>query len=252
MIIRYAPIDNPWHRAAAGWFLAFFLAGCLAFPAFDEFGYEVDELSLLIWIGVLGSLLFYIAGKVEPKTPVRVLRFIAVVGLFAVLPMILVTSFGGMAFFVLTTKVSVWVLLVRTAYVVCVLAWPAYALRRLRIRLSKTRFIEKEFRLAEAGIMLSRSPKTKIEETYISGNSMVRRAIHRAAPFVGLFLLMGYPIQRLLTDAGGVPAAMLFLSIFLIPWSVYAIGQFVCGTYLWFYCVLKLERQCGKPVLFEN
>lgn len=251
MIIRYAPIDSHWYRAAAGWFVAFFLVSCLAFPAFDELGYDFHKLWPLLWVGLIGTAIFYGVGKCQPKSPTRVLEFILVAGCFATLPMVLALSFGGMAFFILTPNASIWVWIVRIAYIACAAAWSIYALQGLRARLAKTQFIKKELRIEEHKIVLSRAPKTSIDPERIPDSSLLGRTINRAAPLVGLFLFMGYPIQRLLTDAGGVSAVMLFLSVFLIPWSIHAIGQFVCGTYLWLYSVWRLERQHGKPVVFE-
>ena len=63
---------------------------------------------------------------------------------------------------------------------------------------------------------------------------------------------MGYPIQRLLSNAGGDSAVLLVLAILGLPITIYMFGRMTCGTYLWIYKVWQLEKQHGKPVVFET
>lgn len=62
---------------------------------------------------------------------------------------------------------------------------------------------------------------------------------------------MAYPIQRLLTDTGGMSAVLLLLAVLGLPLTIYILGRLTCGAYLWVYKVWQMERQYGKPVVFD-
>jgi hypothetical protein len=252
MITRETPIDSHWYRAAAIWFIAFFGATCIAFPALSTMGRSTHALRSLVWLGAGGTAVLLLTGMFRPKKPTRVLEFILVMGGFGLVPLLLAMGFAGLCYFLLTPDETWLVWSVPLASGVVAVAWCWRELKSFRRRIADRSFVEKEFGVEANRISVSRTPRTSLDPTPERDSSLRRRVIDRIGPRLLLLLPIGYPLQALLRDAGGVQFVLLGLSVVMIPWTIHALSQVVCGFYLWVYRVWKLERTYGLPVVFKE
>lgn len=132
--------------------------------------------------------------------------------------------------------------------------WCLREIKEYRGRIIARRFIQREFRIEDDCIIV-RPPgrtKTNLDAPPISEHTLFGKFYYGIAPYLVMAVPMAYPIQRLLSDAGGFTAVLLFLSILGTPLSIYILGRITRGAYLWIYKVWQLERRHGKPVVFDE
>lgn len=132
------------------------------------------------------------------------------------------------------------------------LVWCSHSIAALKQRIQNRRFVEKEFRIEETQIVMRTPPKTDLDPPPIKPGSRLDKAGSWLFPKLLLLVPMAYPLQRLFSDTGGLPAVLLLLSILSLPLAIYILGRMACGYYLWIHTIRKLERQHGKPVVFEQ
>lgn len=250
MITRVMPIDSHWYRAAAIWFIAFLGTTCIAFPALDAMGHSTQVLRVVVWVGAGGTAALLLTGMVRPQKPTRVLEFILVIGGFGLVPLLLAMGFAGLSYFLLTPDETWQAWAVWLSFGIVAVVWCWRELSSFRRRIAERGFMEKEFGVEANRISISRTPKTSLDP--IPNSSFSGRLADRIAPRLLLLLPMGYPLQALLRETGGVQFVLLGVSVVLIPWTIHALGQLVCGFYLWVYRVWKLERDHGLPVVFQE
>lgn len=139
-----------------------------------------------------------------------------------------------------------------TAVIVATVWWCWIALAGYRQRIKDRRFIEREFSFEQDRIVVRQPLKTSLDSESVSDMSFFGRPYHRFGPYLVMGIPLAYPIQSLLSDAGGTAAVLLLLSILGLPLTLYILGRMTCGAYLWVYKVWQLERQHGKPVVFAD
>lgn len=107
--------------------------------------------------------------------------------------------------------------------------------------------------MPETSRILVRQPlKTNLDPPPISEHTPLGKLYHGVGPYLVMGIPMAYPIQRLLSDTGGMSAVLLLLAILGLPLTIYILGRLACGAYLWVYRVRQMERQHGKPVVFDG
>ena len=250
MIIREGAVENAWYRAAGVWFIALFVFSCVVGAALDYYNYPLDFLWWILIAMPVGSITLWMCGKVF-GSPKRVLVFVSVFGLFGILPLVL-TTLSPMLFLIFFDMKSFNEILVfSSVYVVFSIVWTVIELRRIRKSVREKRFIEREFHVQKDHISLTRNPKTNIDRPRIRQGSFLDKAGTWLFPKLMLLVPIGYPLQRMLSDAGGFSAILLFTTILTVPLTIHAFGRIACGVYLWIYKVLELETVHGKPVVFE-
>ena len=130
--------------------------------------------------------------------------------------------------------------------------WCWISLSNYQQRIKDRRFIEREFSFEEDRIVIRQPLKTNLDPEPVSDKTFFGRLYHRFGPYLVMGIPLAYPIQSLLSDAGGTQAVLLLLSILGFPLTLYILGRMTCGAYLWIYKVWQLERLHGKPVVFQS
>lgn len=146
-----------------------------------------------------------------------------------------------------TSRPWLWFLLATTTTLWC---WRALAGYKQRV--IERHFIEREFSIEEARIVVRQPTKTDLDAPPISEHTLFGKLYHGLGPYLIFAIPLAYPLQRLLTDTAGGAATLLLLAILGCPLTIYLLGRLTCGAYLWVYKVWQLERQHGKPVVFDT
>lgn len=249
MIIREAPVDNAWYRAAGTWFIALSGINCLVWPVFDFYRYDLSHLGWVALSIPLGSATLWISGKFFGK-PTRVLLFVTVIGLFGVIPLLLGLLLPIIVLLFLPTRGSLFTWASLALLLMFSTYWIQIRIKLLHEKIATERFIEREFRIGNDCIYLNRSPKTDLDAVRMYRGSRPNN-ISAIFPLLFFLLAVGYPLQRFLFNSAGIPGVVFLLSILETPLAIHIAGRTACGFYLWIYTVRKLEIKHGKPVVFE-
>lgn len=245
MIIREAPIDNPWSRAAGMWLISFLMVAALGFVILEAMELASRHMWWVVAFAIAGALALRGVAIFHHTGPWRVVEFALVVGGIGGVPLVLALCIGAMAYFIVQRS-AFWITYVGVGTFVVLSAWWAVReVRCLRETVHRRRFVENEFRVGEEVVTLTRSPRTDLD----TPGPAARSAWGERLIF---FLPSAYLLQRLLSDTGGVSAALLLLSALAVPLAVYAIGKLVRGAYLWIYLVRRVEAAHGKPVVLAS
>ncbi len=249
MIIRPAPIDNAWHRAAVMWCAALIAINSFAWPTLDHYQVAVPGLYWLALALPVGAALLFVIGKFhEPR---RVRTYVTVIGLFGVVPLAAGLLLPLMSLLMLESTVSGLVMLLAVAYVILPGYWIVSGGLALRRRVAQSRYFEKEMKEDGAFIYLNRSPKIDLEVDPDAGGPL-----HKAAawlvPALVFLLPLAYLVQRLFSQQGGTPAVLLLVAALSTPLAIHVATRASRGMYLWIYQVGLIERKSGKQVMLSR
>lgn len=252
MIIREAPIDNAWYRAAGAWVVALLGINGLLWPLLDYYKQPLVSLWAVAAAAPIGAGIFWFIGKFMSKPePTRVITFVSIIGVFGIFPLFLSLALPItlLTYISITTCIN-FVIYVLPCFILAIY-WIFRSVRNLSKRVKESKFIEREFQITEDRIYLSRSPKIVLDARASEPSSLWKKTRDRLISNSVWALPLAYPLQKLLFDAGGMPAILLLLSVLATPLAIYVLGRVTCGAYLWVYIVKKLEVSHNKPVMFE-
>jgi hypothetical protein len=247
MIIREAPLDNAWYRVAVAWFIALAGINGVLWPAYDYYQYDTHQLRWIAYSIPIGSTVFFVIGKFlsEPK---RVVSFVAIIGLFGYLPLLIGLMLPLILLLALPDVELGWTIGLILVCVIAAVYWITGEIQALATRMKIKKFVAQEFSISESCIYLNRTPTTDLDAPEISDNLIVH-GFARSIPKLIFLLPLAYPLQRFLYKANGVPAVVLLLAILATPLALHVIERLACGFYLWIYTVRKVELQHGKHVI---
>jgi hypothetical protein len=129
--------------------------------------------------------------------------------------------------------------------------WCSAALANYRKRIAEKRFIEREFLIDESRIVVRQPLRTSLDPKPVNELSFSATAYRRLGPYLVMVIPMAYPLQRLLSQSSGDAAVLFLLSLLGLPLTIYFLGRMTCGAYLWIYKVWQMQRQYGRPVVFD-
>lgn len=226
-----------------------FIGSVIMFMLCDEYNIHSLYWKMLLIISLAIGIILFAISFIFKITPVSVLLRTLCMGVMVATPTLILSAIAGLSYFV-TVSDSIRLSLLIAIFVAVVFSC-AMVLASYKQRVKDRYFIEREF-LFEADRIVIRQPlKTNLDPAPISDETFFGKIYHK----FGLYLIIGiplaYPIQRLLSDTGGTAAVLLLLSILGLPLTIYILGRMTCGAYLWIYKVWQLERQHGKPVVYQ-
>lgn len=230
------------------WFLFVGLSAGFLYMLGDEFGISAWLWKTALAMSLVGGTLFCLASLVCKAAPPSVLWRMTFTGVL-LCPVLVIFGTMSLAYLATTSDAArpwLWLLIVGVTVLWCLITLSSY-----KQRVIDRRFIEREFLTEQERIVVRQPLKTDLDPKPISEHTLFGKVYHRFGPYLVMGVPMAYPIQRLLTDASGEPAALLLLSILGLPITIYLLGRLTCGSYLWIYRVWQLQRQYGKPVVFD-
>ncbi len=246
MIIREAPIDNAWYRAAVAWFVALFAVNCFAWPVFDHYDLEVAGPWSLAVALPAGALALFLIGKLTPA-PTRVLAYVFIIGTFGFVPLVAGLLLPITTLLLLMPATSPWALMLAVSAAVSSF-WINLEVRKLSAKIVQSKYLEREFIVQADAVYVNRAPQTELDTTR-TGKEAIARWIAAA---LALSALLGYAMQNMIVGQDRVPSTVLILAILGTPLAIYVLCRMACDAYLWIYTVWKLERQHGKHVHLSN
>lgn len=196
------------------------------------------------------ALVCLIASFLAPPKLDRVLPSRLLMG-FGLSALLFLTSGVGFAFLLAPTisPQSKW-LSVALFFVAAVL-WCATSLSSFRRRVMERRFIEREFSSHAEQVVLRHPVQTDLDAPPISDKTVWGKFFHGVGSFAVMAVPLAYPVQRLLTETASFASVLVLLAVLCMPLTLYILGRMTCGAYLWIYKVWQMERQYGKPVVFD-
>ncbi|MFN3297640.1 hypothetical protein [Caldimonas sp.] len=238
-------------RAAAWlWMLSSLLPAGVLLLASSEWGaLAVMPSDALIFGGGL-ALACLIASFFAPASLDRLLisRILMGIGLS---PLLFMTAGAGFAF-LLAPDISLQSKsLILAIFFGAAVLWCATAMSSLKRRVEEMRFFEREFVIHATKIVLRHPVKTDLDAPRVRDTTLASKICHRIGPYLLMGIPMAYPMQRLLVDTSGMSAVLLLVAVLTLPLTIYMLGRLACGAYLWIYKVWQLEREHGKPVVFD-
>lgn len=250
MIIRETPINNAWHRAAGIWFIALFCLNSVAWPILDHYGPDLANLRWLLWLMPTGTLMLALLGRVIGP-PQRVLHYVFIIGLFGIVPL-LVGLYLPIVTLLLFSRLPAATHILTGIFVVLLFYWISTEVMSLRSRVTKTKFIDREFKIDTKFIFVNRSPKTDIESPDKTEASLLKRLAASIMPALLYALPPALALHRYFYGRDDTPAVILILALLATPLAIHVSCQLARGSYLWIYVVWKLERQQGKHVMLRR
>jgi hypothetical protein len=224
-------------------------AGTVLLAAGEFVSLPITPIDVLMFGGVVSALLF-IASFLVPNTQSRVLASSLPLGICLSSVVFLTIGVGG-TFLLIPTVPLEGKLLSCALFVGAATVASAWMLNGYRSRMSERRFMEREF-LVESDRVVFRQPiKTRLDAPQSGDKTIFGKLFSRLGFYMLAMVPMAYPIQRLLSESGGVTALLLFLAALCIPLAIYFIGRLTCATYLFVFKIWQMERQHGKPVVFD-
>lgn len=245
MIFRNASIGNPW-RNSANVFLIFNLLSVMGFwIAYDISGYDKFFINICFFLVIFLYFLLFLIGTIF-HTVARIKYFIIIMGAFAVAPILFFSIVPVILFLILSSFSFGLKTLVMSIYVGVAIYWAL-------LKITETVKLDKEFSYLRGEIKINDQiayiERDKINDlSFLKKNSPSNMITHRIIPKLLPLTLLGYPLQRIVTDAGGNSATMAFISLLTIPLSIYFMGRISSGYYLWVHLIGGIEKKIGKKI----
>lgn len=205
------------------------------------------QISLGLAIGM--GLVLLVASMLFKTAPILVLWRSTFVGVM-LFPMVAFAGTAGLSFIAASPPTSrpwLWLFAASTTTVWCLIALSGY-----KQRVIDRRFIEREFSIEEARILVRHPLKTDLDPDPIEEHTLFGKLYYRFGPYLFFGIPLAYPLQRLVTDTAGGGSTLLLLALLAWPLTLYILGRMTCGAYLWIYRVWQMQRQYGKPVVFAD
>lgn len=246
MILKPLPLDNPWKRSAIGFFICNMMLTFMLFVVLDLKGCSTHSIyPISLTVGIITAILMML-GSVFNKI-IRVKNYVFILGIFGIFPMLLFCMsplFAYITVFVKSNRVGLFVI---SLYVTSAMIWVAMKIREAVA-------IEKNFDYLASHIFEYNMEK------YLDRDNLREFSSLKVNPTANYRFLKsilipvsfaGYPLQKIINSVGGEAGVLLFLSVISVPLSIYILGRFATGYYIWIYLVGKYERVNNKNLLMK-
>ena len=245
---------NARHGLLAGggmWLLCLLFVAPFFWMLSDEFGISIRYVQITLGLGIGIACVLFVGGFLATTIISRVLVVGPMIG-FAMAPLLLLFGVMGLAFYFVGIQNAVTQAVVLGIVSIATVGWCRHAVGSLKKRTVERRFIEKEFHVEDTQIVMRTPPKTKLDRPPIKKGSLTDKVGSWFFSKLGFLIPVPYLLHRIFSDAGELVAGLFLMSVLGTPLVIYILGRMACGFYFWIYTVWKLEKQHGKPVVFES
>jgi len=249
MLFNSALDPNPWKRSAPAFFIFNTITLIGLWISFDIAGEEKYLINCLLIAVPICTICLLFMGFVVNEV-LRVKYFVMVIGTFGMIPILTSCLMPFIAFLVISKYQFIFKIVLACAYLVSLIFWAlikAFNVRKIEGRIGyldkqivvgeKFPYIDRD-RVRDIGVYTKKRPTGRIVEVIV--------------PKLLPITVLGYPLQKLITNTSGNAATMAFLSIMSIPLSLYMTGQVAAGYMLWVYLIGCRERKTGLPILLSK
>ena len=239
MIIRSTPLGSPWKRGAGAFFICNSLSIFFIWMAFD-ITRKPENFTGGLWLAVVAcSAVAYVFGMIFHVT--RLKYVVLILGLLGAIPLFILSSISFFVFVELAQYGSLAKLILVLTYFGIIVLWGG-------LSFIKTMKLEKEANYLTSGIFIDNPDAYFSPDDYPdlyefnkagSKNLTAKQIFSVTAPVS----LLGYPLQRYITDAGGYAATFAFISVLSVPLSIYFAGKIFSGYCLWIHLGNRFEKK---------
>lgn len=218
----------------------------------DQLHYSSSWLGVVAWLWAVGTIVLTLVGLRWKEKQRRSLMVVAIASIFGYLPLVATCVVIGFSYLFFLQAEKSTVLALQTLLVAVIIWWCVREVAGCARRVVERRFVEREFNVEDDRIVFRRPHRTDLDAPPVSEKSMLGKIYYGVVPRMVVLLPLAYPLQRLLTDTGGVSSFSLLMSLLTAPLAIYALGRLSSGAYLYIYKTRQLELLHHKPVVFEQ
>lgn len=245
MILQSTPFSSPWTRGAIIFLMCNSLSLFLIWMVFDIAG-KAQNFTGPLWLIVAGvSLLLYVLGVCFEVVRLRYATLI--LGVFVALPGLIVCStplflLAELAKIEDESKKIIWLF-----YFFLLFAWCFFEGKKIIYLEKKHDYLRSNVRVKGfigffypdfSGVLSDEGSSAPFTKT-------------KMLSIITPIAFLGYPMQRLLAEAGGSIGVFGFLAVLTIPMSVYLAGKISAGYFLWIYLVGKFEVENNVKIFLR-
>lgn len=248
MLFESGQESNPLKRAVPAFFLFNMLTLGIIWVALDIVGQKKEIInSFLILIPIFSIVLFFV-GSIAHNI-FRVKYFVLIMGIFGVMP-IFTACLSPFVAFLIIAKYSSFSKVVAACFYLFSLILSAFInARNLKLLEEKVGYLDRQINSRNSKYYFIDRKKMK-EISFFMKKRSIFRICGEIIPGLLPIAVLGYPLQRLITDVGGHATTMAFLSIISVPLSLYMAGRIAGGYMLWVYLINCHEKKIGFPIFF--
>ena len=239
MIIQSTPLGSPWKRGSLAFLICNSMSIFFVWMAFD-IAHKPEDFTGSLWLAVLAcSAISFGFGMIFNVARLKYMVFI--LGFFVVVPILIFSSISFFVFLELSEYEFNTKAVLIFSYVAIVLLWGIIRFLKI-VKLEKeVDYLKREIKIEGAHAYFS---PDRTQDLSDMGNSNSRNfTLKQIFSITAPISLLGYPLQRYITDVSGYAAAFAFISIISVPLSVYLAGKIFEGYCLWIYLGGKFERE---------
>lgn len=241
---------NPWKRSVPAFFMFNMLTLIVAWIALDIIGEEQYIINyLFLVISVISAVLFligYFIGEVR-----RVKYFTLILGIVGITPILISSFIPFIAFLVISKFLLFLKILAGSTYFVALIFSALTSARDIKITEEEVDYLHKQIRPC-SGNNFCVDIKNMEDIGSFPKKISIEKSREKIIPKLLPIAVLGYPLQKLVTDVGGHATTMAFLSVMSIPLSLYIVARVAAGYTLWIYLIDRREKKMGGPIFLSK
>lgn len=242
--------SNPWKRSAPAFFMFNMLTLVVTWIALDIIGEEKHMVNyLLLTIPIISAVLFlvgYFIGVVR-----RVKYFTLILGIFGVAPILISSLIPFIVFLVISKFPIAFKVLAGCTYLIALIFSALISAKNIKKTEEELDYLHKQIRPCSANDFCIDIKNIKEIRPFIK-KKPIGKIREKIIPKLLPIAVLGYPLQKMVTDVGGHATTMAFLSVMSIPLSLYIVARVAAGYTLWIYLIDRREKKMGGPIFLSS
>lgn len=241
---------NPWKRSVPAFFMFNMLTLLVAWIALDIIGEKQQIVNYLLIATPSASIFLFLVGFFIGEVR-RVKYFTVILGIFGIMPIFVASLMPFIVFLMLSKFLFVFKIAGAFTYSLFLIFSAFKSAKNIKRVESETDYLYFQIRpcsnnnylidvknMRDINSFFKKKPVAKIHE----------KIIPKLLPIA----VLGYPLQRLVTDVGGHATTMALLSVMSIPLSLYIVARMAAGYTLWIYLIGCREKKIGGPIFLSK